>query len=621
MRATQTAFLPILWWLTVALGAAAIDEAFPQGLVYKPPKYTTLLSSAGKDWKYQLSEDLKSTLRTEIRDHYGNFRRGRVDKTCMPLYLFLSGAGTGKSRNATEFHRTAVNCLGDKDEELREKLCNAWVFHTSLENGTSLRPSESDSFRAIGTRMLHQLLPDKSLDQIDFKAPTPMAVLEQVAKGEKKELRDATVILIVDGMQALMDSRNDGHNKDSRFYRTLTAIGDLANQGLFLLPCCTATVSYQVSNCLTDSSRKRVYLPVASLRPPQICENDMSRSVFDSTDTITNILLEDCGGHGRAMELLWILMEKYGAWKHDIGSFMRNLRHNIFDQYEKAFALTGEEVRAIFPLALCHQLLYSTKEVSITGKRPDELAAPGLIRYEMAGDHSSGYLTLPYIWLWLMADKLQLPGWDLDDYGEISAAINPTFPSNCSWENFEKFIVRFRCLKSVVLKDNYPTNISEIHRGARLNGNISFENHRLSPVVALNQTASSTTNANRAEWFVDSTGGRINVREHKHIVINARNAASGDAFLSLHTEPPVNEVHQYKCYGERTSLGQGKYEEERSKAASNADFFILFTTKSGLGGIKPPKNCGIVCGDNWKEYFGPFAGRAFLYRNMMDTTL
>jgi hypothetical protein len=174
MRTTQIAFPLVLWWLTVALGAgpgAAIDEAFPKGLMYKPPESSALLSSAGKDWKYQLSEDLEVTLRREIRDHYRKFREGLVDKTCMPLYLFLSGAGTGKSRNATEFHRTAMTCLGDEDEELREKLRNAWVFHTSFENGSSLRPSESNPFTAIGTRMLHQLLPEKAFDQIDYEAP------------------------------------------------------------------------------------------------------------------------------------------------------------------------------------------------------------------------------------------------------------------------------------------------------------------------------------------------------------------------------------------------------------------------------------------------------------------
>ena len=123
----------------------------------------------------------------------------------MPVYLFLFGAGTGKSRNAAEFHKTAVDCLGDEDE-LRVKLRNAWVFHTSFENGISLKLSESDPFTAIGTRMLYQLLPEKALDQIDYKPPDPLAVLRQVAKGEKKKLEDTTVILIVDGMGSLMES-------------------------------------------------------------------------------------------------------------------------------------------------------------------------------------------------------------------------------------------------------------------------------------------------------------------------------------------------------------------------------------------------------------------------------
>jgi hypothetical protein len=366
-------------------------------------------------------------------------------------------------------------------------------------------------------------------------------VLRQVAKGEKKELKDTAVILIVDGMQALMDSRNDGDKTDSRFYRTLTCIGGLAFQGFFILPCCTATVSYPLSNCLNDFSRRRVYLPVASLQPPQICENDMSRSVFDLTDTITKTLLEDCGGHGRAMELLWTLMEKDGSWKHNIGSFMRNLRKRFSTQYEKALSFKGEEVQAIVQAAFCHQRLYSSEEVLTTGRRPDELAAPGLIRYEMVNGRAIEYIRVSYIWLWLMADRLRLPGWDFNDYEEISAAINPTLPSKCSWENFEKFIARFRCLKSLVLKDNYPTNISEIHRGARLNGNISFKNHHLSPIVASNQTPSSTTNANRAEWFVYSSEGRINIREHKHIVLNARNAGAGDALISLSGYKPASQ--------------------------------------------------------------------------------
>ena len=152
----------------------------------------------------------------------------------MPIYFFLSGAGTGKSRHAAEFHKTSVHCLGDEDEELKGKLCNAWVFHTTFENGTSLRSAESDGFWAIGTRMLHQLLPNEKLKDIleNYEAPDPWSVLQLAAKSEQKELKDSAVILIVDGLHALMVSDNDGVDQTSEFYKTLTAIGDLTHEGV-----------------------------------------------------------------------------------------------------------------------------------------------------------------------------------------------------------------------------------------------------------------------------------------------------------------------------------------------------------------------------------------------------
>ena len=88
----------------------------------------------------------------------------------------------------------------------------------------------------------------------------------------------------------------------------------------------------------------------------------------------------------------------------------------------------------------------------------------------------------------------------------------------------------------------------------------------------------------------------------------------------MDAECPVNEIHQYKYYSENTPFTQERYIEERKKAASDEDFFLLFTTKSRLEKIKIPKNSGIVSGDNWKEYFGPFAGRAFFFRNAMNST-
>ncbi|KAI8595726.1 hypothetical protein EDD21DRAFT_358778 [Dissophora ornata] len=111
--------------------------AFPRGLAYQQPR--PLVSSSGVSWEYQASEELLESLPIGFREHFRDFQSGQHDKIYMPLYLFLSGAGTGKSRNASEFHLTALRCLADGDEGLKSRLQNAVVFHDSLENGTALR--------------------------------------------------------------------------------------------------------------------------------------------------------------------------------------------------------------------------------------------------------------------------------------------------------------------------------------------------------------------------------------------------------------------------------------------------------------------------------------------------
>ncbi|RUS14822.1 hypothetical protein BC937DRAFT_93271 [Endogone sp. FLAS-F59071] len=119
--------------------------------------------------------------------------------------------------------------------------------------------------------MLLQLLPEKELNDIidSYESPDPMTVLGLVAKYNKLELKDATIILVVDGMQNLMTSYEDGLNTDSLFYKTLTNID-----------------SHPIEQSLKLSNQKHIYLPVTSLEPPTLNQN------------------EDCGGHRRALEIL-----------------------------------------------------------------------------------------------------------------------------------------------------------------------------------------------------------------------------------------------------------------------------------------------------------------------------
>lgn len=167
-------------------------------------------------------------------------------------------------------------------------------------------------------------------------------------------------------------------------------------------------------------------------------------------------------------------------------------------------------------------------------------------------------------------------------------------------------------MKSFALGDGELTKISEFHFGARLNGDINFKNHHLNTIIATNWTKTQTTEVNSDEWFVKSSNGSINMRQYKHIAINATNAPGGNVFLSLDTQPAANEIHQYKRYADNSHIDQELYDDEREKAASERDFFIFFTTKK-TSNITLPTNSGIVDRYNWESYFGPFAGRAFIY--------
>jgi hypothetical protein len=118
------------------------------------------------NWVYQPHPELYDTLRDAIRSHHDYFIRGFRDKSTMPLYLFLCGDGTGRSRNAQEFHQSLVSCLAEEDKELKDKIEKAWVFHVSLENCTSPEITEPDPIKAIGIRKLSQHLPDKALHEV-----------------------------------------------------------------------------------------------------------------------------------------------------------------------------------------------------------------------------------------------------------------------------------------------------------------------------------------------------------------------------------------------------------------------------------------------------------------------
>jgi len=121
--------------------------------------------------------------------------------------------------------------------------------------------------------------------------------------------------------------------------------------------------------------------------------------------------------------------------------------------------------------------------------------------------------------------KPLLPHWLFDDYDEHLSIGDKTLPAgSLSWENFERFNAFFRCIKSSTLNEGELTKISEIHYGARLNGDVEFRNHHLRLDTASRQEDTRSTGKNSREWMVPCEHQTVDVRQHKHTIINAASA-------------------------------------------------------------------------------------------------
>ncbi|CAB4440565.1 unnamed protein product [Rhizophagus irregularis] len=107
-----------------------------------------------------------------------------------------------------------------------------------------------------------------------YTLPDPMDVVTLIAKYYNQDLKKATVILIVEGMHQLMESKDNGLKSNSTFYQTLSSYGDLALSGTFVIPVCTSTITGPIDSALRNSTRDRVYLPVASLKSPNYQQGD-----------------------------------------------------------------------------------------------------------------------------------------------------------------------------------------------------------------------------------------------------------------------------------------------------------------------------------------------------------
>jgi hypothetical protein len=597
-----------------------------------------LLGSEGRSWDYQVFPQLIKELRSSMFEHYTTYINGFIDKQSIPLYLFLSGAGTGKSRNAAELHKTAYNCfngthfpkhkdaeLAKREEKLAQMLETPFVFHISLENGTGLGFYDLDPWTAIGSRMLLQLLgePDNKdwnlqnrIDKIIKKwhPPNPVEVINSVIS--KDESKTRAVFIIVDGL----------HNVEifgeGVLAKILGQLGNLTHWDGFIVVCSTSIISGPVETILKGSHQIRILLPCGPLKVPTI--NQMPVIEVEN-NIIAEMLVKDCDGHGRALEMVSSLFQQ-GLLSKDPGPEVSD----IVQQLSKKYAGVIPEVAialAMVKAVMVNRLLIKNEPIPGTETTPDAVCQNGLIWFESCEQGSAeGYLRIPYIWVLVLYANYRHTSFFRElqflDYHMYYVKANPREPGHFSWADFESIMVKVRKIKSYAFDNNIKVTAGDLHRGSAMHpetAKISFTNHHLIDVVSKYKIETTRTESyNEKEWMITTDFAEtvptqtIDLREHKHIVLNGNNASAADAFLSLDSTPACNEVHQYKNVKDGNKV---KFNEERKKAAGDNDIFCLFCT-SNIPSLLPqnvPYGSVVVTEKYWKNYFGPYAARTLIY--------
>jgi hypothetical protein len=628
------------------------EEAFKAGIKYTPPD--PLLATSGVNWVYQPHPDLYETLATNVLEHYAHYKRDEINKTYTPTYFYLGGAGTGKSRHASEFASSVQKAITLRTQhplyhDLAQRLKTAFVFHISFENGTPpMKEEMSDLWNAIGVRMLHQVI-GKPFNHIRRRyIADPSAVFRLVAAAENINVYDDFIgIMVIDGIQRTLNRHDDGRNSNSAFYRLLDQISLMSRspseaKGLrkapFIMTCVTAICSGPVNEFFADSHHSRIHLPLNRLDAPT-WKKDNSPVLNDSP--ATRLFVKDVGGHPRAIELIADQLTEYqNKVQPNITELANAIYAKLMDRYAEAVVVLECYDFPIVQCILSRQQIRLRDVIPGSDLRWENVIAPGLIWFERSRKNydSPGYLIAPYIWFWMLArlrpsedtERLCqfLGNWQFNDYAELlrlTTGEGP--PGNTTWQSFEAFCYSFRILRSLGFKDGQEVPLRFLHSGCKLRDDqeTMVVNRHLDFAQAVHQyRTDSIARSHAATEEVDTRhSGTLDAgAQLSHVIPNGTGAVAGDFFLNIEMAAQrspkekgsqgkiIREVGQCKLI--RKKFTQATYNAERNKSAGPDDIFMLYTKTEISDDCALPDRSGLVDASCWDSYFGPFASRAFL---------
>jgi hypothetical protein len=567
-----------------------------------------LLATLGKNWNYQVSDNFFNPLSSSIRDHFVNWSESKQDKQLHPLYLCLSGPGTGKSRLLEEFPKLLKHSLmtdPNDNNVLLGKLDEAYVFNVSFENGTSYgSPMLNNADYEIGTRMRF-LMSDLRWDQVAHHRPCTIgeAILD-LATCTGKTMEDLTIIICVDGIQKLPHEEG---SKVSKFYGCLATLCQYIDASpAFVIGIAAATTTGPVQAALADSTQLRVYL-----QPPFV--NPFELDIFKNHPPSVGVkcMIEDMGGHGRALEILvdMLLRHEYPSLTQPLSGVYNQVFFSLKNKYPDLNLISNVDdvlIHALFGNSLSHEQAMDLEQ---------KVSRHGLSR--ITAHPNGGYcISIPYIWIKLLLSCSQN---ELLQRFAFLSEMNDPNSGGSYWQDWETFNVNIFALKSFIFAElGNAIPVQTLHNGAKWgNGTMTdlINANELRVREAVHQVSTSSFNTSDPIQCGDSM---VIPSNGLNIILNASGASAADSFCcrKIVNGSTILESHQYKL--QQQVLSQENLITERDKAVppqTTPSLFLLITSSDSNVSDLPP-NCGLVDRSSYEAYFGLYTARAFIHNKV-----
>jgi hypothetical protein len=623
-----------------------------QGLRFAEP--AALVATNGATWDYDggdyVCEQLREPLRMLVE------KKGQDDsKENHPLFLLFAGPGQGKSRLVSEFGRLALECTDGKLPGGR-----VFPFLMGLENGVAPRHWEIDEHKAerfVASRMLWQLkdanaevfaqvgIPTMSFAEFQKSVPSTISseeVFRAVQTGEGI-CGQWTALIGIDGMQKLdgFEERSEKTGKQKPFYRIMAHVSSLVNhkEGPLVIGLMAATESLQTA--LADSPQRRVNLTL----PVVTNVTRLGKPVFDTRDDpLLGLLLQDMGGHGRAVEALEAATQNLPGASH--AQLLQSVVVALGSRYQGAVTTLGF---AKLEPALRNTVVEDMLAAALSGKvfsvghkiqglvDPTSLA---LVRVEYVSTECTQYrLVLPYVWLHLFLSQQSVPdelkAWRSTDYADFAKHLST------SGEAWEEFNANFRSLRALAFPDGHTVKVEDLHRGAVIEpGSLrsaSIINQRLKFERAKSRVATNSSACGMAKRlckglpkefdglprhtcpvkvFKGQPSRTVSLTTCRVLLLNADKAPAGDAVVMLKEKLASSEVRIIsEVWQEKQGMSRVDPQEEWAKSCDDNDILVVACNDRKEPPELPDKRLIFVGREQFSDYYGMYVGRAFLNAN------